>query len=56
MGKINVTIEKGTDLFSAWAENVPGIYGEGTTVKEAKENILEAIELYKKYNDEVPVG
>lgn len=55
MGKIRVTIEKGTDLFSAWAENVSGIYGEGETVKEAKESILEAIELYKKYNDNIPM-
>ena len=54
MGKIIVTIEKGTDLFSAWAENVPGIYGEGVTVKEAKENILEAIKIYKKHNDTIP--
>lgn len=55
MGKIKVTIEKGTDLFGAWAENVPGIYGEGSTVQETKDSILTAIELYKKYNDEIPV-
>lgn len=55
MGKIKVTIEKSADLFSAWAENVPGIYGEGETVKEAKDSILMAIELYKKYNDKIPV-
>ena len=36
MGKIKVTIEKGADLFGAWAENIPGIYGEGNTVQEAK--------------------
>ena len=35
MGKIKVTIEKGADLFGAWAENIPGIYGEGNTVQEA---------------------
>lgn len=49
-----MTIEKGTDLFGAWAENVPGIYGEGETVKETKESVLSAIELYKEYNDVVP--
>lgn len=54
MGKISVTIEKGTDLFGAWADNVPGIYGEGETVKEAKESILAAIALYKEYNDDIP--
>ena len=44
MFTINVTIEKGTDLFSAWAENIPGIYGEGESVKEVKEDILKAIQ------------
>jgi len=54
MGKIKVTIEKGADLFGAWAENIPGIYGEGNTVQETKDSILAAVELYKKYNDEIP--
>ncbi len=49
---INVTIEKGADLFSAWAENIPGIYGEGESVKEVKEDILKSISLFKEYNDE----
>lgn len=54
MGKISVTIEKGADLFGAWADNVPGIYGEGETVKETKESIWAAIALYKEYNDDIP--
>lgn len=54
MGKIKVIIEKGTDLFGAWAENIPGIYGDGNTVQETKDSILAAIELYKKYNNEIP--
>ena len=33
MEKLKVTIEKGPDLFGAWADNVPGIYGEGETVQ-----------------------
>ena len=49
---IKVTIEKGADLFSAWAENIPGIYGEGESVKEVKEDILKAIALFKEHNDE----
>jgi predicted RNase H-like HicB family nuclease len=53
MGKIKVTIEKGAELFGAWAD-VPGIYGEGETVQETKESIMSAIELYKKYNDVLP--
>ena len=47
-------IEKGPDLFGAWADNVPGIYGEGETVQETKENLLASIELYKKHNSTVP--
>ena len=54
MGKLKVTIEKGPDLFGAWADNVPGIYGEGETVQETKENLLTSIELYKKHNSTVP--
>ena len=54
MGKLKVTIEKGPDLFGAWADNVPGIYGEGETVQETKENLLASIELYKKHNSTVP--
>ena len=52
MFTINVTIEKAADLFSAWAENIPGIYGEGESVKEVKEDILKAIALFKEHNDE----
>ena len=45
MGKLKVTIEKGPDLFGACADNVPGIYGEGETVQETKENLLTSIEI-----------
>lgn len=52
MARVYVVIEKGTDLFSAWAENIPGIYGEGESVKEVKEDILKSISLYKELNEE----
>ena len=52
MAKVCIIIEKGTDLFSAWAENIPGIYGEGKSVKEVKEDILKSISLYKELNEE----
>ena len=44
---VKVTIEKGPDLFSAWADDIPGIYGEGESVKDVKDDILRAVELYK---------
>lgn len=54
MGKLVVKIEKGTELFGAWAENVAGIYGDGETVQETKDSILNGIRAYKKYNGIIP--
>lgn len=54
MGKIIVKIEKGTELFGAWAENIPGIYGQGETVQETKNSIMDGIKAYKKYNERIP--
>lgn len=53
-GKLIVTIEKGVDQYGAWVEGVPGIYGAGDSVNEVKEDVLAAIELYKKNNSIVP--
>lgn len=38
-------------MYSSYAENVPGIYGGGDTVEEAKKSVLEAIRLLKEHND-----
>ena len=54
MGKLIVKIEKGTDLFGAWAENVAGIYGQGETVQETKDSIMDGRKAYKKYNEVIP--
>mgnify|MGYP000002529421 FL=1 len=50
MNTIKVVIEKTKDHYSAYAENLDGIFGAGETVAEAKESILNAIKLFKKYN------
>ena len=50
MKTIKIIIEKTKDQYTAYAENVSGIYGGGDTVEEAKQSIVEAIVLYKKYN------
>lgn len=50
MKKLRIIIEKTEDMYSAYAENVEGIYGGGDTVEEAKQSVLEAIKLTKKYN------
>jgi len=48
--KIKIIIERSNDSYSSYAENVPGIYGHGSTVDEAKQSALTGIELLKKYN------
>ena len=49
---IKIIIERSDDSFSAYAENVPGIYGQGDTVEEAKNAALAGIELLVKYNSD----
>lgn len=51
MKLVKVIIEKTKDMYSSYAENVPGIYGGGDTVEEAKKSILDAIRLLKEHND-----
>ncbi|AMD85994.1 hypothetical protein SAMN05444369_11620 [Capnocytophaga haemolytica] len=49
---IRITIEQSSDDFYwAYAENVPALTGAGATETEARENILECIELLKKENN-----
>lgn len=50
--RIKIIIERSNDSFSAYAENVPGVYGQGNTVEEAKQSALAGIHLFKKYNQE----
>ena len=49
---IKIIIERSDDSFSAYAENVPGIYGQGDSVEEAKNAALAGIELLVKYNSD----
>ncbi|MFL9483204.1 type II toxin-antitoxin system HicB family antitoxin [Chitinophagaceae bacterium LWZ2-11] len=52
MHKVKIVIEKSIDMFSAYAENIEGVYGAGDTVEEAKDSILSAIRILKAYNTE----
>ena len=55
MQTIQIVIEKSADSYGAYAENVPGIYGAGNTVKECKESILDAIKTVKTFDsDQIP--
>jgi len=50
MATLKIVIEKTKDFYSAYAENIEGIYGAGATVQKTKESILKSLDLYKKYN------
>ena len=48
--KVKIIIERSDDSYSSYAENVPGVYGQGDTVEQAKLSALKGIDLLKKYN------
>ena len=48
MKEIIVVIEASKDGFGAYAKNVSGLYGAGSTIEECKKSFLEAIEIYKE--------
>lgn len=52
MKTIKIIIEKTKDQYTAYAENVEGIYGGGDTVEKAKASIEKSIQLIKKHNKE----
>jgi len=49
---ITIILEKTPDHYSAFARDIAGIYGAGDTASEAKQSIVEAIELLKELNSE----
>lgn len=50
MKTVKIVIEKTKDHFSAYAENVEGIYGGGDTPEEARQSVVDAIRLLKEHN------
>jgi len=48
MKTLKIIIERSADMFGAYAENAEGIYGGGDTVEEAKQSILDAIDIIKE--------
>jgi predicted RNase H-like HicB family nuclease len=54
MKKLTIIIEKTKDMYSAFAENMEGIYGGGNTIEEAKESINTSLKLYEKHNNLKP--
>jgi predicted RNase H-like HicB family nuclease len=52
MKKITVIIERASDgTYSAYGENIDGIWGMGDTPREAKESALEGLRLFVANND-----
>jgi len=52
MKQLKIIVERSNDIFSCYAENVEGIYGGGETLGAAKQSIIDAIKLFKKYNNQ----
>jgi predicted RNase H-like HicB family nuclease len=52
--KLIVMIARDINGYGAWIENCQGIYGEGNTVHEAKENLLDGLRLFIEHNKELP--
>lgn len=47
-------LSKGPDDFGAWFEKLPGVYGSGETVAEAKRSLMDGLAIYVKHNKDVP--
>jgi predicted RNase H-like HicB family nuclease len=54
MEKLFVRIVRGKENYGAWIDNLPGIYGQGDTVEEAKKSLEDGLALYVKHNTEIP--
>lgn len=52
MRTIKIIVEETKDGFSAYADNVEGIYAGGETLNEVKSSILNSIKLLKENNTE----
>lgn len=52
MSTITIVIEKSSDFFDAYAENCEGVYGAGSSVEEARKNVLCGLDLLKETRPE----
>jgi predicted RNase H-like HicB family nuclease len=44
--KLTIIITKGEEFFISSIKEIPAVLSQGTTVEEAKSNVLDALELY----------
>ena len=50
MEYLKIIIERTKDMYTAYAENAPGVYAAGDSVEEVKHSVNNAILLLKKHN------
>lgn len=46
--KLTVVISKGDELYIGTIKEIPSVISQGETIKEAKANVLDALEFYLK--------
>ena len=51
MKTLKIVIEKSSDSFGAYAQDVNGIYGAGDTLAEVKQSINDAIDNIKTFDE-----
>ena len=44
--KLTVVVSKGDEFFIGTIKEIPGVLSQGTTVEDARENVLDALKLY----------
>ena len=44
--KLTIVISKGEDFYIGAIKEIPSVLSQGATIQEAKENVLDALELY----------
>ncbi len=44
--KLTISISKGEEFFIGTIKEIPAVISQGITIQEAKENVLDALELY----------
>ena len=44
--KLTIVISKGEDFFIGTIKEIPAVLTQGSTIEEAKENVLDALKLY----------
>lgn len=52
--ELTIVITRGDEQFAAWIEEVPGVYGAGDTVEEAKADLSNGLDLFIEENKTLP--